>query len=516
MGQIYDHTKIQYQNRWQMAGKNKYNGAYYYSQEIVNNIIPNVETDRSWMTVNIPRVGADHAVVFVHNNLDTTLYQWIKDTFNDVVMVCGVPETVEKIKAAGFEKAIYLPLSVDVKYVEQFKKDKKTKKIAFAGRPGKRSSKYNVDLPDGIDYLEGMPRGELLRRMADYEKVYAVGRTAIEALVLGCEVLPYDERFPDPARWEVLDNVDAARILQHELDNIDGAGKPIIIDHNREEYKQARDRIGVHRWNGAYYYSKEIVQNIIPLVKTDRSWITIKAGTAGRSHSICFVHNNIAFEKSYEYMKQFDDVVYVVGLPDMVERARALGKVIYLPLSVDVEYVRKFRTKKTKDTAFVGRPDIRPRVKEEYGVELPADIDFIEGLPRKELLTTMAQYRNVYAIGRTAIEAKVLGCNILSYHPRVPDPEMWQVLDNSEAAAMLQVELDRIDGKAEAEPEPEPEEIEAIETEDLDDPEDVTIIPTMKDTKKDMLAWCQENKVEGVTDKMTKAQIMEKIREAIA
>lgn len=280
MGKIYDHTKIQYQNRWQIAGKNKYNGAYYYSQEIVNNIIPNVETDRSWMTVNIPRVGADHAVVFVHNNLDTTLYQWIKDTFNDVVMVCGVPETVEKIKAAGFEKAIYLPLSVDVKYVEQFKKDKKTKKIAFAGRPGKRSSKYNVDLPDGIDYLEGMPRGELLRRMADYEKVYAVGRTAIEAKILGCEVLPYD--------------------------------------------------------------------------------------------------------------------------------------------------------------------------------------------------------------------------------PRYPDPDVWQIVDNSEAAAMLQVELDRIDGKAEAQEEPETEE------------QDESIIPTMENTKKDMLAWCEENKVEGVTDKMTKAQIMEKIREAIA
>ena len=222
MGKIYDHTKVQYQNRWQMAGKNKYNGAYYYSQEIVNNIIPNVETNRSWMTVNVPRVGADHAVVFVHNNLDPTLYQWIKDTFNDVVMVCGVPETVEKIKAAGFEKAIYLPLSVDVKYVEQFKKDKKTKKIAFAGRPGKRSSNYNVDLPDGIDYLEGMPRGELLRRMADYEKVYAVGRTAIEAKILGCEVLPYDERYPDPSRWQVLDNREAAAMLQVELDRIDG------------------------------------------------------------------------------------------------------------------------------------------------------------------------------------------------------------------------------------------------------------------------------------------------------
>ena len=511
MGKIYDHTKIQYQNRWQMAGKNKYNGAYYYSQEIVNNIIPNVETDRSWMTVNIPRVGADHAVVFVHNNLDTTLYQWIKDTFNDVVMVCGVPETVERMKAAGFEKAIYLPLSVDAKYVEQFRKDKKTKKIAFAGRPGKRSSKYNVDLPDGIDYLEGMPRGELLRRMADYEKVYAVGRTAIEAKILGCEVLPYDPRYPDPDVWQILDNSEAADILQQKLDEIDQIKEPVIIDHNREEYKRARDRIGVHRWNGAYYYSREIVENIIPSVETDRNWITIKAGEEGRNHSICFVHDNVAFEKSYAYMKKFHDVVYVVGLPDMVEKASAFGETVYLPLSVDVEYVKQFRTKKTKGTAFVGRPDIRPRIKKEYGVELPADIDFLEGMPREELLAAMAKYRKVYAIGRTAIEAKVLGCVVLSYHPRVPDPEMWQVLDNSEAAEILQRELNRIDGNAKEEPEPE---IELVEAEDLDDPEDVMIIPTKENTKKDMLAWCEENKVEGVTDKMTKAQIMEKIREA--
>lgn len=230
MPKIYDHTKVQYRNRWQIAGKNRYNGAYYYSQEIVKNIIPQVDTDRNWITVNIPRVGADHAVVFVHNNLDPTLYQWVKDTFNDVVMVCGVPETVDKMKAAGFEHSIYLPLSVDVEYVEQFKKDTKTKKVAFAGRPGKRSSKYDVDLPDGIDYLEGMPRAQLLQRMADYEQVYAVGRTAIEAKVLGCEVLPYDPRYPDPDVWQIVDNSEAAIHLQRMLDEIDGENEEALDD----------------------------------------------------------------------------------------------------------------------------------------------------------------------------------------------------------------------------------------------------------------------------------------------
>ena len=122
-------------------------------------------------------------------------------------------------------------------------------------------------------------------------------------------------------------------------------------------------------------------------------------------------------------MKKYDDVIYVVGLPDMVERASKFGKAIYLPLSVDVDYVKQFKTHKTKQTAFVGRPDIRKRLKRDYDIELP----------------------EVYAIGRTAIEAKILGCKVLSYHPRVPDPDMWQVIDNKEAAKMLQKELDKID-----------------------------------------------------------------------
>lgn len=41
--------------------------------------------------------------------------------------------------------------------------------------------------------------------MAHYRYVYAVGLTALEAKVLGCNVLPYDSRFPDPSVWVVRD-----------------------------------------------------------------------------------------------------------------------------------------------------------------------------------------------------------------------------------------------------------------------------------------------------------------------
>ena len=76
--------------------------------------------------------------------------------------------------------------------------------------------------PRGTEEIKGLPRPEFLRKLAQYEKVYAVGRVALEAKALGAEILSYDERFPDPERWEVMDNAEAAQILQMKLDLIDG------------------------------------------------------------------------------------------------------------------------------------------------------------------------------------------------------------------------------------------------------------------------------------------------------
>lgn len=214
----------------------------------------------------------------------------------------------------------------------------------------------------------------------------------------------------------------------------------MIISHEDPIYIRRRNQIGDDRWNGAYYYSKEIVENIIPNVKTDRNWITIKVRKKGADHSICFIHNNVTFEETYEYMRNYKDVIYVVGLPDMVPRAQRFGQTIYLPLSVDVDYVKQFAVEeKTKDIAFVGRRATR------RNWLFPEKPDYIEGLPREQLLKEMAKYRRVYAIGRTAIEARILGCDILPFHPRLMDPSLWKVLDNKEAAKILQKELISID-----------------------------------------------------------------------
>lgn len=212
---IYDHTSKPYRAKWKLSGDDKFNGAYYYSQEIVANIIPEVETDRNWVTINAPSQCEDHSIVFIHNNLDTSLYDWMS-IYDDLILICGVESTCEKVKHLG--TPIYLPLSIDVKEVEEHKVAKKTKKVAYVGRKMKRT----FNLPEGIDYLEGMPRELLLDELAKYKKIYAVGRCALEAKVLGCEVLPYDDRFPDPSVWEILDNKEAAKILQSKLDEIDG------------------------------------------------------------------------------------------------------------------------------------------------------------------------------------------------------------------------------------------------------------------------------------------------------
>lgn len=212
---IISHKHPKYIQKHSRMGAGKHNGAYYYSREIVEYMIPNIKTDRNWMTINIPDVGADHSIVFIHNNLHPENYDWLQ-RYNDLILVCGVPETVSKVKKLG--KAIYLPLSVKVAEIAPYEAVK-TRETAFVGRKHKR---INIPFPVGTDYLEGMPREELLKKMAVYKKVYAVGRCAIEARILGCEILPYDPRFPDPSVWQIVDTSEAVKMLQTQLDIIDG------------------------------------------------------------------------------------------------------------------------------------------------------------------------------------------------------------------------------------------------------------------------------------------------------
>ena len=220
---IIDHNNPYYKGRWQNSGSNRFNGAFYYSKEIVKNIIPFVKTERSWVTVNLPQENlvpqftqccCDGAIFFIHNNLNPDRYEWLRK-YKDLILVCGVPETCDKVRHLG--TPIYLPLSVDTEEVLTHKREK-TKGICFAGR---RSKHLTGKFCANHDIITGYPRDIFLNKIAEYEKVYAVGRVAIEAKVLGCDILPYDERFPDPSIWKVMDNSEAVDLLQKMLDEID-------------------------------------------------------------------------------------------------------------------------------------------------------------------------------------------------------------------------------------------------------------------------------------------------------
>ena len=442
---IIDHNHKAWRRIQRSFGQNRYNGALYYSQEICEKIIPNIKTNRNWITVNSRGVGCDHAIVFVHSNLRPETYDWLQE-YSDLVLVCGVPETCEKVAHIG--RTIYLPLSIDIEYVRQFAVPEEEREgVAFVGRSAKANYE-GVRLPRGIDYISGLKRDELLRQMARYKSVYAVGRVALEAKALGVEVLPYDPRFPDPDVWKLIDTKEAVQILQEKLDEIDGG--QMIYNHEQPIFKKARQKVGKSRWNGAYYYSIEICNHIIPKVKTDRSWVTLnfKDRRCARDHSIVFVHNHRNCPECYEWLTEFDDLVFVCSEEADMPKLEKLGKdngktwkCILLPLSVDVEYVKTFRRPKTKDVAFCGR------TQRQEGQKFPEGTDFICNMPREQLLSKMAEYRKIYATDRCAIEGLILGCEILPFDPKHPDPEYWKVLDNEEAAVMLQNELDKIDGQ---------------------------------------------------------------------
>lgn len=222
-----------------------------------------------------------------------------------------------------------------------------------------------------------------------------------------------------------------------------------IIDTTNPDYKdycKIFHHNGDGAYNGAYYYSKEIVENIIPLVETDRPWDTLGLRCAkSMDHAIVFLHHNLDWDRVYGWLSRYDDLVYVCSTEATYEWAsqQRNGHAILLPLSVDVGYVKQFRTKKTKDACYAGnRWSFKEKDLAKY---LDQHVEVLPNMPRDELLAVMAKYKDCYAVGRTAIEAKILKCKIKVCDSRFPDPDYWKVLDNKKAAKMLQKELDRID-----------------------------------------------------------------------
>ena len=194
--------------------------------------------------------------------------------------------------------------------------------------------------------------------------------------------------------------------------------------------------------NGALMYSIDICKYIIPKVKTDRNWITINIGKC-YDHSIVFIHSNINIDEKYANLKEYKDLILVCSQKSTMYKMRKYGHAIYLPLSIDVDEVKKYQRTKCRETAYAGR---KGKI---YSDRIPQGVDKLCNLTHKGLLEQMAMYKNIYAVGLTALEAKALGCNILPYDPRFPDPSMWKVRDIKTIYKELQKKIDKIDKRKE-------------------------------------------------------------------
>lgn len=183
--------------------------------------------------------STNHAIVFIHHCINwADAYDWL-DKYKDQIYIVSTKPSFEWFVEQG-KKTILLPLSIDVDYVSQFK-TVKTKKACYAGNRWsfKREDEKN-NIPPDVDFPpRNIPRDELLKFISRYEELYAIGRCALEGMVLGCKIKPFYHVYPDPSYWKVLDNKDAATLLQRALDMVEEDGHSVNC-FDFHEYKMIK------------------------------------------------------------------------------------------------------------------------------------------------------------------------------------------------------------------------------------------------------------------------------------
>ena len=195
------------------------NGAYYYSKEIYENIIPKIKTKRDWCLINVKNQCTDGVIVFIHNNKNPERYNWLAG-YKDLILICSQPKTLAfMIEMYPKFHCILIPLSIDVKYVKQFKPKRKTKDTCYFGRIVKCPEE--IYLNDKIDKISGENRDETLKIVGKYKNCYAIGRCALEAKALGCNVIPHEGEYEN-VDFKLLDNSEVIPELQRLLNEIDG------------------------------------------------------------------------------------------------------------------------------------------------------------------------------------------------------------------------------------------------------------------------------------------------------
>ena len=195
------------------------NGAFWYSKELLENIVPKIKTDRGWCLINVDNQCEDRMIVFIHNNAHPESYYWLAN-YKDLILVCSQLKTL-KTMIEMFPKfhCILLPLSIDTEYVKKFKVKRKTKDTALLGRLVKCPK--DIMENDKIVKLGNGSRDDLLKQVAKFKNVYAIGRCALEAKCLGCKVTSHKGEYKG-VDFKLLDNSEVIPILQKRLNEIDG------------------------------------------------------------------------------------------------------------------------------------------------------------------------------------------------------------------------------------------------------------------------------------------------------
>lgn len=195
------------------------NGAYWYSKELEENIIPHIKTDRNWILINAEHACLNHSIVFIHNNAHPERYEWLA-SFKDLILVCSTIKTLETmIEMYPKFHSIFIPLSIDIDHVKQFKPKRKSKKTCYYGRLEKCPEKIMED--DSIVKLGDDNRDKLLKEVGKFKTVYAIGRCALEALALGCKVIAHEGEY-EGVKFTLTDNKEVIPELQRLLNEIDG------------------------------------------------------------------------------------------------------------------------------------------------------------------------------------------------------------------------------------------------------------------------------------------------------
>ena len=195
------------------------NGAFFYSKEMFENVVPYIKTDRNWILINAENQCFDHSIVLIHNNAHPERYEWLTP-YRDLILVCSTIKTLKTlIEMFPHQHCIFIPLSIDTNYVKKFKAKRKTRDVAYFGRLEKIPKEIAED--PSIDKIFGTDREKILKELSKYRKVYAIGRCALEAKCLGCEVESHAGEY-EGVEFELIDNKEIIPELQRILDEIDG------------------------------------------------------------------------------------------------------------------------------------------------------------------------------------------------------------------------------------------------------------------------------------------------------